>query len=103
MRATKIGVTSVVCPDAKLIHYGGQSDRIRADKMLRLFRAKGQLIERHWPRYQVPFGFAMLRCWAWTRMVATRVKNGFTSSEANRTNVWREIWARRGENSKPVK
>ena len=33
---------------AEIIHHGGGSDRVAADKMIKLLRAKAQLYWKHW-------------------------------------------------------
>jgi GT2 family glycosyltransferase len=97
LRAWQTGASCVIFPDARLIHHGGQSEKVRADKMLRLFRAKGQLIQRHWPRYQKGFGIEMLSLWIWTRMVGLRLLSGLGISDGSGYAEWREIWGRRRE------
>jgi N-acetylglucosaminyl-diphospho-decaprenol L-rhamnosyltransferase len=97
IRARKAGSRCVICPEARLIHYGGKSERLRADKMVKLFGAKAQLIEKHWRTGTVWFGLAMLKLWALTRMVAcgaaaTRVKSARISY-----GQWKDVWARRAE------
>lgn len=97
MRARKVGHKSFICPDAKLIHYGGASEKVRSDMMLRLFRAKHQLFRKHWHPWLVRYGVAMLDLWAWSRMLACgilrRVRPQYQAGYA----AWREIWRRREE------
>ena len=97
IRARKLGRRCALFPDARLIHHGGRSERVRADKMVRLFRAKSQLFHKHWGPRAARFGVSMLSLWAITRMLAhgalasSRIR-GKTSYEA-----WRQIWLRRAE------
>lgn len=97
MRATAAGYPCLHCPDAQIIHYGGKSDRIRADKMVRLFRAKAQLFEKHWPPHMVGFGIRMLQLWALTRTVATRGAMLLGRDCRASHEAWREIFRRRAE------
>jgi GT2 family glycosyltransferase len=97
LRAAKLGQRCVICPDAQLIHYGGRSERARADKMVKLFRAKAQLFERHWRPGWIGFGIAMLKLWALTRMVAFGLASLVSPRRAEAYETWREIWRRRGE------
>src|SRR5690606_35725860 len=48
LRARKLGARPMVTPEATIVHYGGASERVRADKMVRLLQAKALLIRRHW-------------------------------------------------------
>jgi hypothetical protein len=73
------------------------SEAVRADKMVRLFRAKSQLFEKHWPPERVAFGLLMLRAWAFTRMLAWGAAACLNRSRAQGFHAWREIWRRRSE------
>jgi GT2 family glycosyltransferase len=97
LRAWKAGSRCVICPDATLIHYGGKSERTRADKMIKLFRAKTQLFEKHWRPGARWFGGAMLRMWALTRMLATGALRFVQPSRSTSYEAWREVWRRRSE------
>jgi GT2 family glycosyltransferase len=102
IRAWKAGSSCMICPDARALHLGGQSEKVRADKMIRLFHAKAQLFRKHWSRRGASFGVMMLRTWALTRMIAFRVlqpaKPSFKVSYA----AWREVWRRRDEWQAPA-
>lgn len=97
LRGWKAGYRSLICPDATLIHYGGMSEPTRADKMIKLFRAKSQLFEKHWHPATRWFGRAMLRLWVATRVGATGALQLAGSSKAGAHEVWLEIWRRRAE------
>jgi GT2 family glycosyltransferase len=94
LRAAKAGRPCVVCPDCTLIHYGGQSDRVRADKMVRLFQAKARLMRKHWSPAWVAFGVWNLRLWAFTRMAAMAVLSMVAPRRQSAYAAWREIWLR---------
>jgi GT2 family glycosyltransferase len=97
MRAWEAGSTCMICPDAKLIHYGGQSEKVRSDKMIRLFRAKVQLFQKHWSRPTVPFGVMMLKFWALTRATGTALLRRVDPTKQAAHEAWRDIWRRRAE------
>ena len=97
LRAWRSGARCVICPEATLIHYGGKSERTRADKMVKLFRAKTQLVEKHWRPGAKWFGRWMLKLWALTRMLATGVLRLIRPSHSGSYEAWREIWGRRAE------
>ncbi|HEX9857349.1 MAG TPA: glycosyltransferase family 2 protein [Paracoccaceae bacterium] len=105
--ARDLGAAPRVTPEATIIHYGGASERVRADKMVRLLRAKGELIRRHIPGWQRPLALAMFRLWPLSRRIAFDVlvpvlalsgrrgpgRRGAGDARA----VWRDIWTRRAE------
>ncbi len=97
LRARQLEYECVIDPDARLIHYGGQSERIKPDKFVRLFRAKAQLFEKHWNPKFVNFGIKMLEMWAGTRTLATWVQQLIRPGTREAYLSWREIWRRRRE------
>ncbi|MEM8873795.1 MAG: glycosyltransferase family 2 protein [Planctomycetota bacterium] len=98
LRAGKLDVASVICPDARLVHHGGASDTVRADKLVRLFRAKAQLVRRHWSPPTRLFGIAALVAWAGTRAGAHGLLRAMRPGKSRRSfDVWWEVWNRRGE------
>ena len=97
LRAGKLGAACMICPDCTLIHYGGSSERVRADKMVRLFRAKAQLFHKHWSPAAARFGVATLRMWAFTRMAALRVLSTLTPRRQEAYAAWREVYSRRDQ------
>ncbi|MDZ4753050.1 MAG: glycosyltransferase family 2 protein [Phycisphaerae bacterium] len=68
LRAGAQGVRPRVTPDATIIHYGGASEKARADKLVRLFRAKRLLFERHLTPASRWWCTRMLDVWVWTRL-----------------------------------
>jgi len=100
LRATaRFGAAPVVTPEATIIHHGGASERVRADKLVRLLSAKATLIARHFPAWQRGAGLALLAAWPASRALATglrgRLPGGGGAAEAAR--VWAEVWRRRAE------
>src|SRR5690606_11024814 len=70
LRAGQLGVRCLVCPEAKLIHHGGASERVRADKMVRLLNAKIRLVHRHWSRPWRSLAQPIVLLWPLTRAAA---------------------------------
>jgi GT2 family glycosyltransferase len=97
IRAAKKGARSWICPEARLIHYGGQSEAVRADKMVKLFRAKRQLFEKHWSPRLVNYGTAMLKLWSGSRVLALTLLVWVGKADPKSRDTWREIWRRRDE------
>jgi len=102
LRARKLGARPIICPEATIVHYGGASERVRADKMVRLLRAKMGLIQKHWSPPLRPFGYAFLAMWPATRALHSALTRLIGRSRADRAGgdggrAWREIWRRRAE------
>jgi GT2 family glycosyltransferase len=98
LRARRLGARCVICPQATLVHHGGQSEKVRADKMVRLFCAKTQLFAVHWGGARsARFGARMLSVWAWTRMVAFGGLQWVRPGRAESWRTWRQIWLSRGQ------
>lgn len=98
MRAGKLGRKCLINPEATIIHYGSASESVRADKMVRLLKAKAQLFRKHWRPAAAWCGIQMLRFWAFSRMAvgATVLRR-----DADAYDAWQCIWRRRGEWCKP--
>ncbi len=97
-RARKAGAVPVITPEATLIHYGGASEKIRADKVMRLFRAKKQLIRKHWHPVRSVLGSWLLTCSAFTRYMALKMLLVVTGpGETGKKDIWGEVWRKREE------
>ena len=70
LRARNSGATPMVTSDALIIHYGGASEKIKSDKMVRLLKAKGMLIKLHFPRKSRGLGLRLLFLWPVSRYMA---------------------------------
>lgn len=94
LRAKEIGVQPVIFPDARIIHYGGASEKVIADKMVRMLSSKVVLIRKHWKHpWSIGLGTffyltgAFVRAW-------NPIGFFFVSDKVVQ---WRKIWARRAE------
>jgi GT2 family glycosyltransferase len=90
--ARDLGAVPRVTPDATIVHHGGASERVRVDKMVRLLRAKAELIRRHLPSWQRGAGRFLFRLWPLSRWLANSL-----ARRGENAALWREVWARRGE------
>jgi GT2 family glycosyltransferase len=95
LRARRLGVRPMITPTATIVHYGGASEKVREDKLVRLLKAKALLIRRHWPAWQVGYGVLMLECWAWSRGLAAKVLVNKRHKESGA--AWWGAWRRRAE------
>lgn len=89
----ELGAAPRVTPKATIIHYGGASEKLRSDKMVRLLSAKSELIQRHFPWPHRRLARALFRYWPFTRMLASRLRR----CDRDGVRVWSEIWLRRAE------
>jgi len=95
--ARDLGAAPHVTPEAVIVHYGGASEKVRADKMVRLLKAKSELLRRHIPSWQQPLAHAIFRLYPLSRRTALDVLALVGAGQADSRDVWREVWARRGE------
>lgn len=72
LRAKACGARPEVTSDATIIHYGGASERVRADKLVRLLRAKMLLIRMHFHPWSRGIGISLLAAWPLSRFLAHR-------------------------------
>jgi GT2 family glycosyltransferase len=88
-----------VTPEVVIVHYGGASEKVRADKMVRLLRAKRELIRRHFPVWQHPIAKALFDIVPATRSLAfgLAARLGKRPKAVENAQVWTEIWTRRAE------
>ena len=92
LRAAKAGARPLFTPEAEIIHYDGASETVRTDRMVRILRAKAQVIRDHFPAAQRATGLFLLRLWPLSRwIVASAVR------PSEQTRIWGEIWRRRAE------
>lgn len=70
LRAKSLGAKPMVTSKATIIHYGGASEKIRADKLVRLLTAKMLLIEFHFPKALKGLGKWLLYMWPKSRNYA---------------------------------
>jgi len=98
LRAAKEGASPIITPAATIIHYCGASEKVRADKMVRLFRAKEQLIRKHWNPIARCIGLALLRFSVLSRTIACQLITLFIPNRTHKNaESWKEIWQRRKE------
>lgn len=99
LRAIAVGAEPWVTPEATIIHYGGASQPVRSDKLVRLMKAKMELIARHFPDRQKALGLGIFRLWPFSRMVAFRCAAFLTRQArlSKKAGIWAEVWERRRE------
>ena len=82
LRARALGARPMITPEATIIHYGGASETVRADKMVRLLRAKRELVTRHFGPLSRPLAAGLLMLWPLGRAVLLGVAARLTRNPA---------------------
>lgn len=91
LRAHRLGALPMVTSEATIIHYGGASERVFADKLVRLLRAKALLIDMHFSPVARKICRGLLFLWPIRRFCIHLVLAAFgrrASDEAR--DAWRE-------------
>lgn len=97
LRARRLGARPTITPRAEIMHIGGASERVRAGKMVRLFRAKAQLFARYWSPLRGRIGVRLLDLWALLRYLAFAVLGRISRSRREQLLQWRSVWRAREE------
>lgn len=97
LRARSLGARPMVTADATIIHHGGASETVRADKLSRLLAAKTLLIDRHFPNRSRGLGKRLLAAWPLSRMIAHTVLSPIRPSSRRGRAVWSRVWRDRDE------
>ncbi|MBN9669867.1 glycosyltransferase family 2 protein [Roseibium aggregatum] len=98
-RAREQGLKGLFTPEATILHYGGASEPVRSDKMVRLLKAKVHFLRKHWPRHQAGAGEWLFRLHVLVRFFCFSVLSLFKRSPSTQASrkVWSDIWTRRRE------
>lgn len=97
LRARNYGVHPQTTSDATIVHYGGASEKIRADKLIRLLKAKMMLIREHFPARSRRLGYSLLTFWPISRFYAHVFLSRLGFSSAGSSEVWKQVVDRRSE------
>ncbi len=92
MRAQKIGIQCKVFGDATIIHYGGASEAVRADKMSRLLATKVLLFKKHWGPLRVFAAKLLLASWVVHRKTLFGFASLFRARSRASYETWSMIW-----------
>jgi GT2 family glycosyltransferase len=105
LRARPLGAKPRITPDARIVHYGGASERVRAEQIIRVSLAKVSLLDRHMPVGLREVGIFLYRLWPLSRVLAYSFAMRVRPSDrlAGEYAVWSEIWQRRCEWQKGFK
>lgn len=93
----QIGARPRVTPEVVIVHYTGASQSVRADKLVRVLKAKGDLIDRHFPVFQRRIARFLLGSYPRSRWLGARLLRKRGSAAEERYTLWNEVCRRRVE------
>lgn len=88
---------NIIYPAATFIHHGGASEPIRAEKMIRLFRAEIQLLQKHWSKRKAIIGKILIMFKPFSRMCILYIFKLLSRKYDAKYKSWQNIWIRRNE------
>lgn len=97
LRARQFGAQPMVTPEATIIHHGGASEKILADKMVKLLKAKRLLMKNHWSAHSYAVGKLIFQMYPFNRLLVSKTLGPFGENFRKNSDVWRELWRRRRE------
>lgn len=98
-RARKLGARALFTPDATIIHYGGASETVRADKIKRLYTGKCTFILKHMSAWKASIAVSLLKWHAAVRWFgyATVFRVLKSPHMGVAAEQWRSVWRSRNE------
>ena len=96
-RAQNIGLRPMITPEAEIVHYGGASEKVRSDKVIRLNRALMTLIRRHFPPWQRPLARWLALVAPLSRTISLDALELVGAGNVESRAAWGEVWRRRSE------
>lgn len=90
-----LGAAPWISPEATIIHYGGASEKVRVDRIVRVLRAKSELIKRYFPGWQRPVGQLLHTLFPYSRWIAGHFR--LRGARGETAQIWKEVWNRRRE------
>lgn len=101
-RARKLGAQALFTPDATIIHYGGASETVRADKIKRLYTGKCTFILKHMSAWKAPIAVGLLKWHSAIRWLGYAIAFGVLKSPhfSVAAEQWRSVWRSRNDWSK---
>ncbi len=95
LRAKSHGASPIVTSDATIIHYGGASERVFADKLVKLLKSKRLLIDRHFPSFQRRLGKWLFYLWPVRRYFLHLILSSLGRQKSlGQRNAWKEALIR---------
>lgn len=92
-----LGARPAITPEATIIHHGGASERVRADRVVRILAGKASVMRRHLAGPSRALALWFHKLWPLTRWGAASAIGALPGRKGEGAAVWREVWARRAE------
>ena len=96
-RARLAGASPTVTPAATIVHYGGRSATVFADKIVYVLGSRIGLIQRYFPRGWKGYGRIMTLFWAGWRALTYSLAARLSPRFAEQATQWSRAWQRRAE------
>ena len=96
-RARARGARPKMTPEATIVHFGGRSTKLFADREVYMMGSRVGLINRHFHPFWRPFGRAMTLMWAGWRTAVYRIAAKVTPRYKERDEHCAKVWQRRSE------
>jgi len=96
--AREHGARPAITPRATIVHYGGASEKVRADKLVRVLRARVQLLRKFWSAPGARIGTELTYLWTVRNALAHRALGLLgRASSREAASAWGEVVRRRAE------
>lgn len=97
LRARRANLSAIIVPDAKIIHYGGTSDFVVSEKLIKLYCSKTKLFSLHYKPVSAFALILMLKLLCLIRLFAFFVLSIIKPHYKKVFLEWKKIWNRREE------
>lgn len=94
-RAAKLGARPRMTPQATIVHFGGRSTKLFADKIVYVLGSRIGLIQRHFPAFWRPYGRFMSLFWVGWRAAVYSALALRSDRYAEQARQWSAAWKRR--------
>jgi GT2 family glycosyltransferase len=96
-RAIQKGAKPTITPTVEIIHYGGASETVRADKLLRLYSGRALFIRKHWPWLKAASGVTLMKLHVLMRVFLYAVSATIRGRAEHRkvSAEWLQLWKSR--------
>ena len=99
IRARRLGARPILTPDSTIIHYGGASETVRWQTMVKVHRGEITIINYHWSRPAAWIGRKLFYFNAFFRVCAFNLAAKLTGKAHHKeaASEWSLMWKARGE------
>lgn len=92
LRIWDTGLKCMIDPNVNIIHYDGASEKIRSEKIIRLFSAKALLFKKHRSAFAALIGIILLDVLVLNRIAALMILSSLKLKAKEDLKNWIEIW-----------